>query len=96
MKLYSTDPNLPHFARPEYVAREPDLVLIGDEMGGTRAMHARSTTYIRKWSAEKTANYNIRRVCETFFEGLAAPCRPPSGCSSRSRHRSPGTRAKSR
>jgi hypothetical protein len=55
MKLYSTDPNLPNFARAEYVAREPDLTLIADEMGGTRAMHARSTTYIRKWTAEKTA-----------------------------------------
>jgi len=70
MKLYSTDPNLPNFARPEYVAREPDLVLIEDEMIGTRAMHARSQTYIRKWTAEKTPNYNIRRVCETFFEGF--------------------------
>lgn len=70
MKLYSADPNLPNFARPEYVALEPDLTLVADEMGGTRSMHARSTTYIRKWSAEKIPNYNIRRVCESFFEGF--------------------------
>lgn len=70
MKLYSTDDKLPNYARPEYIAREADLTLIADEMGGTRTMHARSQTYIRKWSAEKTANYNIRRCCETFFEGF--------------------------
>lgn len=70
MKHYGTDPNLPNYARPDYIAREPDLQLIADETGGTRTMHARSTTYIRKWSGEKVANYNIRRVCESFFEGF--------------------------
>lgn len=69
-KFYSTDPKLPNYARPEYVAREPDLELIADEVAGTRAMHARSTKYIRKWGGEKQSNYNIRRVCETFFEGF--------------------------
>jgi len=64
------DPKLPNYRRPEHVKTEPDLKLIQDELGGTRAMHEASSLYIRKWAAEKTPNYNIRRKCETFFEGL--------------------------
>lgn len=70
MALYSTDPKLPNYARPEYIATLPDLALIANEVEGTRAMHAASKTYIRKWGGEKPANYDIRRVCETFFEGF--------------------------
>lgn len=70
MKVYDTDPKLPSYARPEYVEVVPDLRLVADELGGTRAMHARSTEYIRKWTAEDPKNYNIRRKCETFFEGF--------------------------
>jgi hypothetical protein len=70
MKKYGTDPKLPNYARPEYVALADDLQLIADEMGGTRAMHDRSNVYIRKWGGEKRENYNIRRRCETFFEGF--------------------------
>jgi hypothetical protein len=69
-KLLGTDPNLPNYARPEYLAVAPDLKLIGDELGGTRAMHAASEQYIRKWSAEQKPNFDIRRLCENFFEGL--------------------------
>lgn len=68
--LYGKDPKLPNYARPEFHALVPDLTLIADEMGGTRTMHARSTTYIRKWTGEKPGNYSIRRQCETFFEGF--------------------------
>lgn len=70
MKLYGKDPKQPNYARPEYIETLPDLELIEHEMGGTRTMHANSTTYIRKWTAEKPGNYKIRRLCETFFEGF--------------------------
>jgi hypothetical protein len=68
--IVGTDPNLPNYGRPEYFAHAADLKLIADELGGTRAMHAASTTYIRKWKAEKQDNYNLRRTCENFFEGF--------------------------
>lgn len=70
MKPYGKDPKQPNYARPEYVESEGELTLIADEMGGTKAMHARSTEYIRKWSGEKKENYKIRRLCESFFEGF--------------------------
>jgi hypothetical protein len=69
MKL-GTDPKLPNYCRPEYLAVLRDLKLISDEIGGTRTMHEASVEYIRKWTAEKPGNYKIRRMCETFFEGL--------------------------
>ncbi|HYF06482.1 MAG TPA: DUF4055 domain-containing protein [Acetobacteraceae bacterium] len=64
------DSALPNYARPEFTRVAPDLKLIEDELGGTRAMHDASETYIRKWSDEETDNYKFRRTCETFFEGL--------------------------
>ena len=77
MPITGTDPTLPNYARPEYVAAAPDLKLIADELGGTRAMHAASGGdgtgaggYIAKWAAEAPENYNRRRKCETFFEGF--------------------------
>lgn len=70
MSAISTDPADPNYARPEYVAAARDLKLVDDLLGGTRAMHAASETYIRKWKAEKKENYNIRRTCESLFEGL--------------------------
>jgi hypothetical protein len=66
----SSDKDKPNFARPEYKAAIPDLKLIEDELGGTRAMHEASHLYIRKWKAESKPNYDLRRKCETFFEGL--------------------------
>lgn len=69
-KTIGTDDRFPNYARAEYLATAPDLLLIENELGGTRAMHAASTTYIRKWSKEKKTVYDFRRVCETFFEGF--------------------------
>jgi hypothetical protein len=68
-KPYGTDPSLPNYARAEYIAALPDLKLIADQLGGTRAMHAASRQYVRKWKAENDANYEIRRTCEEFFSG---------------------------
>lgn len=65
-----TNPDLPNYGRAEYVSVAPDLLLIEHELGGTRAMHAASTTYIRKWEHEKQKTYDFRRTCESFFEGL--------------------------
>lgn len=70
MRYYGTDPALPSYARPEYIAALPDLELIGNELGGTRAMHAASKRYIRKWKKEDKAVYDIRRTCEEFFNGF--------------------------
>lgn len=77
MPITGTDPTLPNYARPEYIAAAPDLKLIADELGGTRAMHAASGGdgtgaggYITKWAAEAKENYDRRRRCETFFEGF--------------------------
>lgn len=70
MHITGTDPTLPNYARPEFTAAAPDLKLIADELGGTRAMHAASDSYVTKWDAEAPANYNKRRKGETFFEGF--------------------------
>ena len=71
MRVYGTDPALPNFARPEYRDVLPDLKLIADQLGGTRAMHAASKQYIRQWGAEQDEHYNIRRKCEEYFGGYA-------------------------
>jgi hypothetical protein len=71
--LNLNEPNRPNYVRPEAAAVHPDLDLITDLLGGTRRMWDASNRrqYIRKWSDEFTAVYNIRRQCESVFEGLA-------------------------
>jgi hypothetical protein len=64
------DPTLPNYTRPEAVHAAPDLALMDDLLAGTRRMHERSQHYIRKWTHEDQAVYDIRRTCETVFEGL--------------------------
>lgn len=66
----SDNPNLPTYQRPEVKAAVDDLTLIHDLLGGTRRMWQQSKEYIRKWSDEDTGVYDIRRQCETLFEGL--------------------------
>jgi hypothetical protein len=70
--MNTSDPNLPNYTRPEAMAVRDDLTLLSDELAGTRRMWAQSQAakYIRKWADEKQAVYDIRRICETFFEGL--------------------------
>lgn len=70
MPILGKDPALPNYARPEYYETAADLKLIQDELGGTRAMHAASESYITKWEAEAVPNYDKRRRCETFFEAF--------------------------
>lgn len=65
-----TDPTQPNYSRAEHGAMLPDLKLLANLLGGTRAMHAASAGYIRKWKAERQDNYDVRRTCETVFEGL--------------------------
>ncbi|MBA3890551.1 MAG: DUF4055 domain-containing protein [Gemmatimonadaceae bacterium] len=66
----SIDPRLPNYTRPEVEEAAPDVALVHDLLAGTRRMHARATTYIRKWADEEPSVYAIRRACETVFEGL--------------------------
>lgn len=67
--MYTTNPKLPSYARPERIAIKDQLELIDDLIAGTPRMHARRTTYIRKWADEKPEVYNIRSVIENCFEG---------------------------
>lgn len=60
----TTDRTKPDYLRPEVIEAMPDLELIHDLLGGPRAMWDRSGTYIRQWSDEDDAVYNIRRLCE--------------------------------
>lgn len=68
----TTDPNLPNFQRPEAVAIKPDLDLASDLLAGTRRIWERASPagYLRKWKDELPEVYDIRRQCETVFEGL--------------------------
>lgn len=66
----TTDASLPSYVHPALVAAQEDLALMHDLLAGTRRMHERSTTYIRKWKDEDPKVYEIRRQCETLFEGL--------------------------
>lgn len=70
--LTNTDASLPSFVRPEVLAATPDLVLVHDLLSGTRRMWEQSNQvpYIRKWKDEQNDVYDIRRQCETVFEGL--------------------------
>lgn len=63
--------SLPSYQRPEYGKVLPDLELMSDLLGGTRAMHDKSGKYIEKWTAESTQVYDIRRKCENLFEGVS-------------------------
>lgn len=68
--MNTTDPRLPNYTRPEVAEAAEDLRLMHDLLGGTRRMHACSRTYIRQWADELDATYDIRRHCETVFEGF--------------------------
>jgi hypothetical protein len=63
--------NLPNYQRPELLAVLDDLGLIADLLAGTRRMHDRATTYIRKWTDESDAVYLIRRKMANLFGGLS-------------------------
>jgi hypothetical protein len=60
----TTDPKKPDYLRPEVTDAAKDLTLIHDLLGGPQAMWDKSGTYIRKWSDEDGAVYDIRRLCE--------------------------------
>jgi hypothetical protein len=68
----TTAPELPNYTRPEVVANDKDLTLVSDLLAGTRRMHDQSQAagYIPKWTDEAQGTYDIRRKCETVFEGL--------------------------
>lgn len=63
-------PTLPNFVRAEVSAVKEDLTLMQDFLAGTRRCWDRSAAYIRKWTHEDDGVYDIRRRCETVFEGL--------------------------
>lgn len=65
-------PKLPSYVRPELSTVQPDLDLVANLLAGTRRMWDVSATakYIRQWKDEDNAVYEIRRKCETVFEGL--------------------------
>jgi hypothetical protein len=69
----TNDPNLPNYVRPEAQKVRWDLELIADLLAGTRRMWDQSAAkkYIRRWEAETQKIYEIRRQCETLFEGFA-------------------------
>lgn len=70
--MNTSDPSLPNYVHPEAAKVRPDLDLMADLLAGTRRMWAQSQVakYIRKWADEKPEVYDIRRQCETVFEGL--------------------------
>src|SRR5690348_5837507 len=71
-KTVTPPPDVPAYIRPEVKAIAPDLQLVTDLLAGTRRMCDQSSKvpYIRKWKDEEPAVYEIRRKCETLFEGL--------------------------
>lgn len=68
--MNTTNSNNPDFVRPELAGVLAELTLCDDLLAGTGRMHAKSSTYIKKWPDEKTAVYDMRRVSETVFEGF--------------------------
>ncbi|MBA3843510.1 MAG: DUF4055 domain-containing protein [Actinobacteria bacterium] len=67
------DPNKydrPSTPRAEYLAVAPDIQLIRDELGGTRAMHRNYRTYIPKFKSEANDRYKIRAQAATFYGGI--------------------------
>ncbi len=71
--MNTTDPALPNYVRPEAAEVRKDLDLMADLIAGTRRMweRAREKKYLRKWKDEDETVYNIRRECESVFEGLS-------------------------
>jgi hypothetical protein len=69
----TSDPTLPNFVRPDALKVWPDLDLMADLLAGTRRIweRAQEARYLRKWAKEKQEVFDIRRQCETVFEGLA-------------------------
>lgn len=61
---------LPNYRRPEVDVVVPDLTMIADILGGTRVMHTKAATYIKKWPAEEPDIFKFRSTVETVFEGL--------------------------
>jgi hypothetical protein len=70
--MNTTESDLPSFLHPSAAKIRPDLDLMADLLAGTRQMQAkaRERAYIRKWDKEPEVVYDIRRQCETVFEGL--------------------------
>lgn len=68
--------NLPNFTRPEAKQATADLQIVHDLLGGTRVIWEKSNIgsgdvpYCFKWEKESPKVYDIRRKCETVFEGL--------------------------
>jgi hypothetical protein len=69
-QLNTEDVEQPDYVRPELMDRRMELQLIDDLMAGTRRMHRRSTSYIRKWKDEEESTYAMRRQGETLFGGF--------------------------
>lgn len=62
--------DLPSTPRPEYVAAAPDVALIRDLLGGTRAMHREYRTYIPKFRSEPSDRYKMRATAASVYGGL--------------------------
>lgn len=69
--MNKTDPSTPDYVRPEAADVHDDLVLVSDLLAGTRQMHKKAGTYIRKWKDERADVYRIRSRSEQVFEGLS-------------------------
>ena len=67
--MLTDDPNLPSYVRPELRAIMPQLALMDDIIAGTPRMHAKATTYIRRWRHEEDRTYEIRSLGENCYEG---------------------------
>jgi len=68
----TSEANLPSYVRPEAKAVRDDLDLMADLLAGTRRVQEQANTrkYLRKWKDEQQDVYEIRRSCESVFEGL--------------------------
>lgn len=68
----TNDPSLVNFVRPEAIKVRPDLDLMADFVAGTRQVQDNATPkkYLRKWKDEDQSVFDIRRTCESVFEGL--------------------------
>lgn len=66
---HRNDAAQPDYIRPELKTVLPDLDLMEDLIAGTRRMHERAMTYIRKWTDEDQQVYLIRSKSEQVFEG---------------------------
>jgi len=68
----STNPNRPDYVAPDVVAAAPDVLLLRDLMGGTRAMQdsTQVARYIPQWPDETDYTWSKRTRAATLFEGL--------------------------